>query len=109
MKTGFEAAKLGFAAYIIPFMLVLHPALLLLGDVSLLESVLSMLTAAAGLTCMAASFEGWLLRRASILQRILLFVAGICLVAPPLSLGGIGLGLLALVVLWQKFHLGYAK
>ena len=110
MKTGFEAAKLGFAAYIIPFMLVLHPALLLLGDVSLLESVLSMLTAAAGLTCMAASFEGWLLRRASILQRILLFAAGVFLVAPELwPWGGIGIGLLAVVTLWQKYQLGYAK
>jgi TRAP-type uncharacterized transport system fused permease subunit len=109
MRTGFAAAKLGFAAYIVAFMLVLHPALLLLGGSSITEAALAIVTAGLGITAMSASFEGWLLGRASILQRLLLFGGGVLLISPWLELGGIGAGLLALTIFWQKFRPGHVK
>lgn len=102
-KTGFEGVKLGFAAYIVPFLIVLHPDLLLLNGVTL-EAVLSLLTATAGVACMGAAFEGWLLHKTPIWQRIALFIGGICLIAPQLYLAGVGIGLLLLVMLCQKFR-----
>jgi len=103
MRTGFAAARLGFACYLVPFMLVLHPDLLFLEGVTL-GAALSIVTATAGITCMAVASEGWLLRKASILQRLVVFIAGVCLIAPQLYLAGIGAGLFILVLLWQKLR-----
>jgi len=105
MRTGFEATKLGFAAFIVPFMIVFHPDLMLLNGVTL-EAGISIVTAIAGISSIAIAFEGWLLRKASILERIVFFIGGICLIAPQLYLTGIGTGLLILVVLWQKYSIG---
>jgi len=103
MRTGFAAARLGFACYLVPFMLVLHPDLLFLEGVTI-GAVLSIVTATAGIICMAVASEGWLLRKASVLQRIIVFVSGVCLVAPQLYLAVIGAGLFILVLLWQKLR-----
>jgi len=101
MKTGFAACRLGFAAYIVPFMFVFDPHLVLVGTGGPLRILLSVITAIAGITCIAAGLESWLLTRAPFYQRILLITAGICLVAPPFSFKLTGLGLLALVILLQ--------
>ena len=88
-------------------MIVLHPDLLLLQGVTL-GALLSIVTAAGGLVCMAVSFEGWLLKKASLWERIMLFICGALLIAPQLYLGAIGAGLFILVILWQKFGLEQA-
>lgn len=103
MLTGWEACKLGFSAYLVSFLLVFHPGLILLGD-SIFSQVIDILSATASIICISAAFEGWLMKRMTMLERILLFAAGVSLfVSSPITLA-IGGGLLLTVALEQKFY-----
>jgi TRAP-type uncharacterized transport system fused permease subunit len=87
-------------AYIVPFMFVYEPLLLLIvpdwsrdwGFV-----VWSIITASVGVICLAASLFGWLFTLATAWQRVLLFIAALCLIKPGLITDAIGLTLLGLV------------
>lgn len=71
-KTGFTAVRLGFPAFIIPFLFAYNPSLLLIG--SLTQVLFSILKALVALLLLAASFEGYFLRRLYLYERILLFI-----------------------------------
>jgi len=109
LKTGFEASKLGFAGYLVPFLFVFHPALLAAGGATPIDSVVAILSAAIGIICIAGGFEGWLFKRTVPFERILLLVAGGCLVAPQLFLSFIGLALLVFIILSQRFRQGATR
>ena len=128
-KTTMHCWKYTTPAFLVPFMFVLAPGgtgLLLTGSIKGLETAdwgaIAMVTfaAAAGIVAFTTSFQGWLLRRASIQERALLFFSGILLTFPVpmpdrmvayahvLSMGRLqltavdcGLALLAAVVAWQ--------
>jgi TRAP-type uncharacterized transport system fused permease subunit len=55
------------------------------------------ITASIGVVCLAASLFGWLFTLAAPWQRVLLFVAALCLIKPGLVTDAIGLALLAVV------------
>lgn len=80
MRTGLAATRLGFAGYVVPFMFVFNPAIMLLGG-SPLTSIVSILLSVIGLAAAAAAFEGYLLRKATILERIILMLGALGLVA----------------------------
>jgi TRAP transporter 4TM/12TM fusion protein len=111
MKTGFTASRLGFAGYMVPFLFVLNPAILL-SEASILTSLVSIAIAIIGLAALAAGFEGWLIKRTTILERGLLFGGGLCLMAfeyfcgqnvPNLEMlfGGVGMGAVIIVTVTQ--------
>lgn len=104
MRTAFEACKLGFAGFFVPFLLVFYPSILLVGATDPVTTIYNVLVAGAGIAFISFSFEGWVLKRASVFQRILLFMGGICLVLNflPLAIAGFCLGIV--VFLWQKFR-----
>jgi TRAP transporter 4TM/12TM fusion protein len=80
MRTGLAATRLGFAGYVVPFMFVFNPAIMLLGG-SPLVSIVSILLSVVGLAAAAAAFEGYLIRKTTIPERVLLMLGALGLVA----------------------------
>jgi len=99
-QSGFAAMRAAAPAYIVPFMFVYEPMLLLIVKDWGSEwpfVVWSVITASVGVVCLAASLFGWLFTLATTWQRVLLFVAALCLIKPGLITDALGLALLAVV------------
>jgi TRAP transporter 4TM/12TM fusion protein len=102
--SGFAAMRAAAPAYIVPFMFVYEPMLLLIVKdwaAEWLFVVWSVITASVGVVCLAASLFGWLFTFALLWQRVLLFVAALCLMKPGLITDTVGLVLLAVVAAAQ--------
>lgn len=99
MATAIQAMRLGAVLYIVPFMFVYSPALLMIGPLH--EIAVSTLTAALGIICLAAGLQGWLLRKATLVERGLLLAASLPLISAGLYTDVAGVGLLALAVVLQ--------
>jgi TRAP transporter 4TM/12TM fusion protein len=80
MATAWQSMRLGAVLFIVPFMFVYQPALLMLGSWG--EILRASGTAALGVVCLAAGLQGWLRRRATLVDRAVLFIAGFLFVAP---------------------------
>jgi TRAP-type uncharacterized transport system fused permease subunit len=101
---GFAAMRAAAPAYIVPFMFVYEPMLLLIVNDWGSEwpfVVWSVSTASIGVVCLAGSLFGWLFTYAHAWQRVLLFVAALCLIKPGLITDAVGLALLAVVAAAQ--------
>ena len=90
-KTTLHCWKYCVPAFLLPFMFVLEPAgqgLLLMGSMKNLAAAdwtsiaWVTLQAAVGIGAIAAGFQGWVFKRASIVERCLLIAAGVALVLP---------------------------
>jgi TRAP transporter 4TM/12TM fusion protein len=106
-QSGFAAMRAAAPAYIVPFMFVYEPSLLLIVKDwgSEWPSVAwSVVSASIGVVCLAASLFGWLFTLASPWQRVLLFIAALCLIKPGLYTDAVGLVLLAAVAAAQKLQ-----
>ena len=102
--SGFAAMRAAAPAYIVPFMFVYEPMLLLIVSDWSTEwafVVWSVISASVGVVCLAASLFGWLFTLASAWQRVLLFIAALCLIKPGLITDAIGLSLLVVVAAAQ--------
>ncbi len=102
MATAFQAMRLGAVLYIVPFMFVYAPALLAIG--TLPEILFATLTAGVGIVCLAGGLQGWLLRVATPVERLLLLGAAGTLIVPGLYTDLGGGGLLALALLSQTLR-----
>jgi TRAP transporter 4TM/12TM fusion protein len=103
-QAGFAAMRAAAPAYIVPFMFVYEPLLLLIvpdWSKDWAFVVWSVISASIGVVCLAASLFGWLFTLTSVWQRVLLFIAALCLIKPGLITDAIGLGLLAVVAAAQ--------
>jgi TRAP transporter 4TM/12TM fusion protein len=98
-KTGYTAMRLGILILIIPFMFAYNPVLLL--DGPLPAVIQAAVTSLVGVICLGAALEGYFIHRANWIQRIMLVVTAMALIDPGLLTDLIGIGLLAVVVLWQ--------
>jgi TRAP transporter 4TM/12TM fusion protein len=99
-QTGFAAMRAAAPAYIVPFMFVYEPLLLLIVKDWGSEWAFvawSVITASVGVVCLAASLFGWLFAYALAWQRVLLFIAALCLIKPGLITDAVGLVLLGVV------------
>jgi TRAP-type uncharacterized transport system fused permease subunit len=99
MKIGFTACRLGVAAFILPYMWIYGPALLLIGDP--FEVIWAIITSTIGIAACAAGIQGYIFRRATILERIMLLIASLLLIKPGWITDVIGMGLLVPVLLNQ--------
>ena len=100
LKTAVTSFKFGLAAFIVPFMFFYNPALLMEG--SWFEILRVAITAGVGIYLLAAAVQAWFLNgRVNWIQRVLLLVAALAMIAGGLMTDLIGLGLGALVFLWQ--------
>ncbi len=100
MKTALTATKLAIAAFIVPYMFALNPAMLFI-DTTVWEVVQISITSIVGIFAVSASLEGYLLRHMLWYQRNLSLVGGLMLIHPGLVTDAIGVGLVAMVVLFQ--------
>ena len=99
-QAGFSAMRAAAPAYIVPFMFVYEPMLLLIvqdWSSEWLFVVWSVITASIGVVCLAASLFGWLFTLALFWQRVVLFMAALCLIKPGLITDVVGLVLLGVV------------
>lgn len=102
MKTSLSAVKLGIAAFIVPYIFVYGEVLLLVGNP--LEIILATITAVIGIICVAAAFEGWLLRHAFKYERVILFAGSILMILPGLWTDIVGFAILAGIYALQRFY-----
>ncbi len=101
------ALRLGATGFIIPFMFVFGPSLLMIGaPVTIVQTAL---TATVGVTCLAAGFSGYLLRRTAPWQRVLLLVAALVLIKPGGLTDTLGAILAGIVVAAQWIALRTAR
>jgi TRAP transporter 4TM/12TM fusion protein len=109
-RTTLQCWKYTAPAFLVPFMFVLDPSgtgLLLTGSFKTLGNAdwgsiaLVTLTAAVGIAALAGGLQGWLFRRTSLAERLMLIVAGFLLVYPAVISDVIGFALVALVALLQ--------
>ena len=112
-KTTMQCWKYTVPAFLLPFMFVLDPAgqgLLLMGSTKALASAdwwsiaQVTLTAALGIAAIAGGFQGWALRRATLLERAMLTVAGVALVYPGAVADLVGFALIVIVLLMQRLR-----
>ncbi|AEC21163.1 hypothetical protein PT7_2623 [Pusillimonas sp. T7-7] len=112
-KTTLQCWKYTIPAFLVPFVFVLDPSgqsLLLMGttealaEANWLHIAQITFTAATGIFALAVGFQGWLIVRSSILERVLLIIAGFMLVYPgPISNSvGYAMVLIALGSQWLR-------
>ncbi|MEO6363401.1 MAG: TRAP transporter large permease subunit, partial [Caldimonas sp.] len=111
-KTTLQCWKYTVPAFLVPFMFVLDPSgqgLLLMGSTKALAaadwfSIAQVtLTAALGIAALAAGFQGWALRKASVIERTMLIVAGFALVYPTAIADAVGILLIVTALAMQRF------
>jgi TRAP transporter 4TM/12TM fusion protein len=114
-KTTLQCWKYTVPAFLLPFMFVLDPSgqgLLLMGSTKALANANGWaiaevtLTAAVGIAALAAGFQGWALRKATVPERALLIVAGFALVYPGAVADLVGFSLIAIALAMQFFIKG---
>ena len=108
MKTAFTATKLAIGAFIVPFVFALNPAMLFI-NTSAWEVILICITSLVGIFALSASLQGYFLTHMPWYQRIISAVGGLLLIYPGLVTDGIGLGLVAIVLVFQLFAHGKKK
>lgn len=94
MRSGVIALKLATAGFVIPFVFVLEPNLLI-GEGSWWQTLPVLVTALLGMTAISAGAMGYLLRPATVAERVALILAGALLVYPYLAVSVAGAVLLA--------------
>jgi TRAP-type uncharacterized transport system fused permease subunit len=62
------------------------------------------LTAALGVAALAAGFQGWALKRANVIERVMFLVAGFALVYPTTTADVLGIGLVIVALALQYFR-----
>jgi TRAP transporter 4TM/12TM fusion protein len=101
-KTTMQTWKYTVPAFLVPFMFVLDPSgqgLLLMGSTKALAnanwwSIAEVtITAVIGIAALAAGFQGWALRKTTLVERVLFVVAGFALVYPTTTADLLGIAL----------------
>src|SRR5947209_2473979 len=112
-KTTLQCWKYTTPAFLVPFMFVLDPSgtgLLLTGSFKTLGNAnwpsiaLVTITAAVGIVALAGGLQGWLFRRTTLYERLMLIAAGFLLVYPAGAADVIGFVLVVVVLALQWFH-----
>ena len=102
MKTGINATKLAIGAFIVPYIFCMNPAMLLI-DVTVWSMIQIIITSFVGMFGVAAALEGYLLCQMHWPTRIMAAAGGLLMMIPGTVTDFIGIGLLVLVVLIEKF------
>jgi TRAP transporter 4TM/12TM fusion protein len=104
-RTTLQSWKYTLPAFLVPFAFVLDPAgvgLLLKGEPLAIARVT--LTAAIGIASLAFGVQGWMLRRTTALERVMLIGAGLLLVYPAAAADAVGVAIVLAAVLLQRFR-----
>jgi TRAP transporter 4TM/12TM fusion protein len=101
MKTGVNATKLAIAAFLVPYIFVMSPQMLLF-DVTPLGLIWMLATSLVGITAVSAAVNAWFRTNMNWIERIVAFVGGLLLIYPGLMTDSIGMGLCAVVLVYQQ-------
>ncbi|MCR5537085.1 MAG: TRAP transporter fused permease subunit [Succinivibrio sp.] len=102
LKTGLIAVKLGLIGFIMPFFFLYNPVLLLgVQEIGVWHSLMTAGSAALGTLALASALQGYLLKRLSWPERLLLLCVCPCLLQPGLTSDVCGLVLFVGILLWQ--------
>jgi len=102
MKTGINATKLAIGAFIVPYIFCMNPAMLLI-DVTVWNMIQIIITSFVGMFGVAAALEGYLLTEMHWITRIMAAAGGLLMMIPGSVTDFIGIGLLVVVLLIEKF------
>lgn len=104
-KTTMMAWKYTVVAFVVPFMFTLHPSghALLLKGTGIVETIWVIGTSFLGVFAFASAASGWLVRRASSVERVVLAGSGFLLLHPSTWTDLVGICLFGAVWLIQKF------
>ena len=102
-KTGFAAFRLCMPVLAIPFFALYSPAIILQGDWKIIIQVV--ITSSIGVWGLTAAIQGYLFRKIGIPLRLLLLIAGICLIIPETITDIIGLVFFFSVIAFEKYRL----
>ena len=101
-KTSLIAVKLGLVGFILPFFFLDNPVLLLgVTNVGWMISLKAAITASVGTIALAAGLNGYLFKKCSIAERVLLVVSAITMIHPGAMTDIIGVAVLAAILLLQ--------
>lgn len=105
-KTGLWAVRLGLIGFLIPFFFLDNPILLIgvPSEANLSAMLWAIATALVGTVSLVMGLEGWILLRASMLERLILISSAPFLLLPGMYSDVIGIGGLAGVLLYQLFQ-----
>ncbi len=101
MKTGLTATKLAIAAFIVPYVFALNPAMLFVNVTSVFEVIQIIITSLVGIFGIAAALNGFLARHLNPFARLILAVAGLCMVVPGTISDLLGLVTMVCVVVYE--------
>jgi TRAP transporter 4TM/12TM fusion protein len=101
-SAGWQAMKFAAAGFVVPFFFIYYPALLFQGPWS--EIFLAAVTGGIGVIALAAGLEGYFIRAASWMERILFLGAALCLIHPNLTTDALGLALIGVGLVIQKLR-----
>jgi TRAP transporter 4TM/12TM fusion protein len=112
LKTGLHATRVAFVAFVVPFMFVYNPALLKLGTIP--EIIEALVLAMLGIAITSIAFEGYLMRRLTVLERLLAFASGAAFIFPGWQSDLLAFGLGAAFLLlhlrpWQSIKFATPK
>ena len=94
--------RVAAAGFIIPFCFVYGPSLLFIG--SAFDVVTSAISASLGIVALAAGMMGQLLKKVTLLERLMLIAAALLLIKPGLYTDAAGLVLFIVVIVIQKIR-----
>ena len=100
-ETSIESMRFGIAGYVVPFMFVYGSALLV-GTTPWPETVLALFTGTLGTLALAAATIGYLIRKATVAERVALLAGSMLLIKPGLGTDLIGAALLVGVAALQR-------
>ncbi|MEC9490248.1 MAG: TRAP transporter permease [Halanaerobiales bacterium] len=100
-KTGLTAVKLAIAGFVVPFVFAYSPSLLLI-DTTVVQVILITGSSILGVFSLAAAVLGYLNRKTTILERLLLLGSAYGLLIPGWQLDLLGI-LLLVIVLYLQF------
>jgi TRAP transporter 4TM/12TM fusion protein len=100
--SGLQAVKFAAAGFIVPFFFVYNPSLLFSGEWT--EIARAVLTGGIGVIALAAGLEGYFIRTATWLERLLFLAAALLLIDPGIVTDLIGLTVLLAGLAIQKLR-----
>ncbi len=104
LKTGVTATRLAITAFIVPYIFAFSPEMLIIGsNAPWYEIVLLVITAIAGIFIISAGMEGYLLKEMPWWQRVIALASGLCMIIPGIVTDAVGVALIVVLLLIQKF------
>ena len=101
MTTGVNALKLAIGAFIVPYIFVLAPELLMI-NATAVGVITATITAILGMMGLSMSMIGFCTKHLNVIQRVLFFAGGLCLIYPGTMTDIAGVAIYAITFLWQK-------